>query len=166
MQYMWKLSKWESGTNRTELTNYLAVPIFLELRCNGELSTGEVILETPTSEYPAAFPPKTKMTIERYIDGSLDAYFDYLVDHDDVEDYAGCPELCCHRVYLIAPEAFSQGLHCDNFSLTYELNDVTLKYKTVVPSDTKASATSVNIIGSDTSVRAGAMAVRVLDRRA
>ena len=148
MQYIWKLYKWESGTNRTELTNYLTVPIFLELRCNGELSTGEVILETPTSEYPAAFPPKTKMTIERYIDGNLDAYFDYLVDHDDVEDYAGCPELCCHRVYLIAPEAFAQGLHCDNFSLTYELNDVTLKYKTVVPSDMKASPTSTDIIGT------------------
>lgn len=146
MQYIWKLFKWESGTERTELSDYLIATVYLEPRCNGELSTGEIVLETPTAEFPTAFPPKTKLTLERHISGALDTYYDYLVDHDDLEEYAGCPERCCHRINLIAPEVFAQGLHCDNLALTYELNDVTLKYKTAISSDVKAIPSGGNSI--------------------
>lgn len=141
MQYTWKLFKWNGGdiSKRTELSQYLTVPIFLEKRLNERLSSGEVVLDgVPTLEYLMPFMPKTKLTVERWVDGRLEKYYDYVVDHDDVEHYAGCPEICCHRIYLIEPSVVAQGMHCDNFSLTYRLNDVTLDYKTVVPDGEKA----------------------------
>lgn len=143
MQYNWKLFKWENGTVRTELTNYLTAPIFLEKRCNEQLSSGEVVLDrVPVSAYPTPFPPKTKFTLERWVGGSLEQYYDFVVDHDDVESYAGLPDFNCHRINLIEPSVFAQGLHCDNFSLTYEQNDSTLNYKTVISSTEMATASS------------------------
>ena len=136
MKYIWKLYKWNNGdiAERTDLTQYLIEPIFLERRLNERLSSGEIVLDgVPTDTMLTPLSPKTKLTIERRF-GDIVDYYDYVVDHDDVEQYRGCPEYCCHRIHLIEPSVIAQGMHCDNFSLTYELNDVTLEYKTVVPS--------------------------------
>lgn len=138
MKYNWKLFKLDQS-NRIELTKYLTIPIFLELRVNGQLKTGEVILDAvPVSEYGTPFQPKTKFILERWTAGQLEVSYDFCVDHDDVERYPGAPEYCCHRIHLIDAAVVAQGMHCDNFSLTYELNDVTLNYKTVISDSEKA----------------------------
>ena len=145
----WKLYRWHGADEREELTQYLTAPVFLETKCNEELSTGQVTLDNmPTSTYNEPFYPKTKLTIERWAGDTLATYYDFLVDHDDVEHYAGMPEACCHRVHLIEASVFAQGLHCDNFSLTYELNDVTLNYKTVVSQETPTNISSNTRAGS------------------
>lgn len=142
MQYFWKLYKWENGIDRVEMTEYLSAPVFLELRCNEQLPTGEIILDNmPTSAFEKPFSPKTKFTLERWVGDDMQRYFDFVVDHDDVEHYAGLSDICCHRIYLIDPSVYAQGLHCDNFSLTYEQNDSTLNYKTVISSTDKTVLT-------------------------
>lgn len=148
MQYNWKLFKWNDAIGRTEFTKYLVAPVFLELRCNEQLSSGEVILDcVPKDIQLKPFPPKTRFTLECWVGGQLDRYHDFMVDRDEVEHYEGYPEVCCHRIQLIEPSVFAQGLTCDNFGLTYELNDVTLKYKTVVSNDDKAVVNSGGLIG-------------------
>lgn len=148
MQYNWKIFKWNDANDRTDLTQYLIVPIFLELRCNEQLSSGQVTLDcVPTNFCSSPFAPKTKFTLERYVGESMDKYFDFVVDRDDVEFYSGCNEICCHRIQLIEPSVFAQGMHCDNFALTYELNDVTLKYKTIISSDEKAIPYNSEVVG-------------------
>jgi len=148
MQYFWKAFKL-NGTIREDLTEFIATPVFLELRCNEQLPSGEIVFENmPTNKYPTSFEPKTKIIIERWVEEELNRSFDFLVDHDDVEDYVGCPEICCHRVTLIAASVAAQGVHCDNFSLTYEQNDSTLNYKTVISSSERSVPSNATITGS------------------
>lgn len=132
--YYYKLFIWKNGKKETDLTNYLLAPIFLEDRLNEELSTGEVILDAvPRELYPIPFAPKTKMRIERYRDKDFKdrlKYWDMVIEHDDIEEYTGCPQYLCHRIHLIEPSVIAQGMHVDNIALTYELQDVTTEYKT------------------------------------
>lgn len=124
---------WENGAKSTEFTKYLTVPIFIEDKLNEELGTAEVILDAMQSTLKTPFAPKTKFRLERYYSQDYSdepKVWDFVVDHDDVEDYAGCPDLCCHRIHLIEPSVIAQGMHVDNIALTYELQDVTLNYKT------------------------------------
>lgn len=130
MKNIYKLFLWESGVKSTEYSQYLVMPIFYEDKLNEELDTAEVVLDAMPANLKIPFAPKTKFRIERQDEnGNILKYWDMVVDHDDVEDYVG-NGLCCHRIHLIEPSVIAQGMHCDNFALTYELQDVSLAYKT------------------------------------
>lgn len=152
MNYYWKVWKWENGQKGEELTKYLIIPIFIEPKLDETLSSGEIILDTiPTNEVKQAFAPKTKIRIERYMTKELTdtpKTFDFVVDSDQVEEYTGCPEICCHRILLIDPSAIAQGVHVDNISLTRELNDCDLNYKTTISSTETVSVVKSEIIGN------------------
>lgn len=150
MKYYWKAWRWENGEKSTELTKYLTVPIFIEPHLDETLGTGEIILDAVPTSNRLAFPPKSKIRIERYLTPDFTdtpLTFDFIVDSDQVEEYAGCPELCCHRIELIEPSAVAQGMHVDNISLTRELNDVDLNYKTTISSTETVSMAKNEIIG-------------------
>ena len=85
-----------------------------------------------------AFPPKTKFRLERYTKEDYTdtpRKWDLVVEHDDVEEYEGCPDICTHRVNLIEASVIAQGMHVDNIALTYELQDVDLNYRTTLPDE-------------------------------
>ena len=139
MQYFWKVFLWENGTKSTEYTNGLAAPVFIEDRLDEQLDTGMITLEALPIATKGDFPPKTKFRIERYLQADyLDTpkTWDFIVDHDDVEEYAGSPDICCHRIHLIEVSAVAQGMHVDNIALTYELQDVDLNYRIPVDDET------------------------------
>jgi hypothetical protein len=142
MRYHWQVSLWENGHKSTDYTQHVAAPIFFEDKLDETLDSGEIILENMPIATRDAFPPKTKFRLERYLNADRSdtpRTWDLIVDHDDVEEYVGLPSICCHRVHLIEASAVAQGMHVDNIALTYELNDVTLNYKTVI-SDSKKAA--------------------------
>ena len=130
MKYSWKVFLWENGHKSTELTQYLTFPLFIEDRLDEQLDTGEIILDLMPIESKNAFPPKTKIRIERYYEGNFNKKWDLVVSHDDVEEYVGEPKICCHRINLIEASVIAQGMHVDNISLTYRLQDVNLSYIT------------------------------------
>lgn len=152
MNYFWKVWKWENGQKGEELTKYLIIPVFIEPKLDETLSSGEIILDTiPTTEAKQAFAPKTKIRIERYMTKELTdtpKTFDFVVDSDQVEEYTGCPEICCHRILLIDPSVIAQGMHVDNISLTRELNDCDLNYKTTISSTEAVSVVKSEVIGN------------------
>lgn len=140
MQYYWRIWLWKDGKKSTELTEYMTVPFFYEGCLNQTINTAEVILDCMPIETKKAFPPKTKFRIERYTTADFSddpKIFDLVVQDDNVEEYVGCPEICCHRIDLISPSVIAQGMHVDNISLTYELQDATLNYKTTKSDNTK-----------------------------
>lgn len=146
MNYYWRVFLWENGRRSTEYTDYLTAPIFLEDKLDETLDSGEIILEGMPIASKGAFPPKTKFRLERYITENYadePKTWDMLVEHDDVEEYEGCPEICTHRVFLIEVSAVAQGMHVDNIALTYELQDVTLNYKTT-QSNTEIATVSIS----------------------
>lgn len=147
MKHNYKIFLYKNGQKTTDLSQYLVAPIFIEDRLNEELDTGEIILDCMPISTKFDFPPKTKFRIERYIDGNLQKKWDMIVEHDDVEEYVGIVKLCCHRVYLIEASAIAQGMHIDNISLTYELQDVTLNYRTTLNDNT---ITQSNVKNYDT----------------
>lgn len=145
MKYNYKLFLWENGQKATEYTNNLIAPIFNEDRLNERLGTAEVILDCMPED--KNFKPKTKFRLERYINNNYDDLkksWDFVVSSDDIEKYVGVKNLCCHRIDLIEPSVIAQGIHVDNFSLTYELQDVTTKYKTYSSDTTTLIPDSLN----------------------
>lgn len=135
MKYDWKVFIWEDGRKGAEYTQHLLAPVYLEDRLDETLDSGEIVLEHMEQAEP--FAPKTKFRIERSQEGSsAQRTWDMVVDHDDVEHYAGLPGKYCHRVYLIEPSVIAQGMHVDNIALTYELQDVDLNYKTTKEDNT------------------------------
>ena len=147
--YYWRVFLWQSGHKSTEYTAYLTAPIFIEDRLDETLDTGEIVLKSMPIETKTAFPPKTKIRLERYLTENytdVPKTWDMVVDHDDVEEYEGCADICTHRISLIEASVIAQGMHVDNIALTYELQDVTLNYKTVVgKSDTLADKNAIAI---------------------
>ena len=151
MKYYWKVWKWENGKKTTEYTKWLTVPIFTEPHLDETLGSGEIILDAMDTLTKSDFPPKTKVRIERYLTedfSDIPKIYDYIVDSDQIEEYAGCPGMCCHRIQLIDPSAVAQGMHTDNFSLTRELNDNDLNYKTTISSTEVVNITKNQVIGS------------------
>lgn len=151
MKYFWKVWKWENGGKSIEYTKYVTAPIFLEPHLDETLGTAEIILDCMPIAERQAFAPKTKIRIERYLTQDFSdspTTYDYVVDSDQVEEYAGCPEYCCHRVHLIDPAVIAQGMHVDNIALTRELNDVDLNYKTILSSDEIVNTNKKEIFGS------------------
>ena len=139
MRYYYKVFLWENGAKSTEYSNYMLAPYFYEGRANEELPSGEIILDAMPISTKAAFPPKTKFRVERYKTydfSDIPKTWDLVVDHDDVEEYIGEPNLCCHRIFMTAPSVIAQGMHVDNIALTYELQDVNLNYKTYKEDET------------------------------
>lgn len=139
MKYFWKVFLWENGGKTIDYTDKVTAPIFLEDKLDETLSSGEIILDCMPILTKSAFPPKTKFRIERYLTAEntdIPRKWDLIVEHDDVEEYAGCPEICCHRIHLIEVSAIAQGMHVDNIALTYELQDVDLNYKVVKDDNT------------------------------
>ena len=138
MIYYWRIFLWENGHKSTEYTNHVVAPIFIEDKLDETLDSGEVVLKAMPIATRNAFPPKTKFRLERY---TTEDYtdeprkWDFVVEHDDVEEYEGCPEICAHRVNLIEASVIAQGMHVDNIALTYELQDVDLNYRTTLPDE-------------------------------
>ena len=136
--YYWRVFLWENGHKSTEYTKHVVAPIFLEDKLDETLDSGEVVLKAMPIATRNAFPPKTKFRLERY---TTEDYtdtprkWDLVVEHDDVEEYEGCPEICTHRVNLIEASVIAQGMHVDNIALTYELQDVDLNYRTTLPDE-------------------------------
>lgn len=136
--YYWKVFLWENGHKSTEYTDYAVAPIFLEDKLDETLDSGEVILKSMPISTRNAFPPKTKFRIERYETAGYTnepRRWDMVVEHDDVEEYVGAPEICTHRINLIEASAVAQNMHVDNIALTYELQDVDLNYRTTLPDE-------------------------------
>lgn len=132
--YYWRVFLWENGHKTTEYTRYVVAPIFIEDKLDETLDSGEVVLKAMPISTRNAFPPKTKFRLERYTTADYSdepRRWDFVVEHDDVEEYEGCPEICTHRINLIEASAITQGMHVDNIALTYELQDVKLNYKTI-----------------------------------
>lgn len=154
--YHWRVFLWQSGHKSTEYTAYLTAPIFIEDRLDETLDTGEIILKSMPIETKAAFPPKTKIRLERYLtENYTDApkTWDMVVDHDDVEEYEGCADICTHRISLIEASVIAQGMHVDNIALTYELQDVTLNYKTTQNNNEQATVLVSPPQGYDSAIR-------------
>ena len=140
MKYYFKLWTFKNGQKEKDYTEYLTAPIFYEDRLNEELDTAEVILDSMPIASKFIFPPKTKFRLERFKNEDFSdepQNYDFVVDHDDIEEYVGRPDICCHRIHLIEPSVIAQGMHVDNIALTYELQDVTLNYKTYKEDSTK-----------------------------
>lgn len=136
--YYWRVFLWENGHKSTEYTKYVVAPIFLEDKLDETLDSGEVVLKAMPIATRNAFPPKTKFRLERYTKEDYTdtpRKWDLVVEHDDVEEYEGCPEICAHRVNLIEASVIAQGMHVDNIALTYELQDVDLNYRTTRPDE-------------------------------
>lgn len=149
MKYFWRVWLWKDGSKSTELTEYLTVPIYHEPHLDETLGTGEIILDEVPSKMEA-FPPKTKLRMERYLTSDYSdkpKEFDFVVDSDQVEVYVGCPEISCHRIQLIEPSVVAQGMHVDNISLTRELNDNDLNYKTTISSTETVVLSKKQVIG-------------------
>ena len=149
--YYWRIFLWENGKKSTEYTDYCLAPIYYEDKLDETLDTGEIILEKMPIETKKAFPPKTKFRLERFLNGDYSdepTTFDVIVDHDDVEEHIGCDEICTHRIHFIEVSAIAQGIHIDNFALTYELQDVDLNYKTIQSSDEPNYTTVQQISGA------------------
>lgn len=151
MKYYWKVWGWNNGHKTTDYSEYLISPIFLEPHLDETLGTGEIVLDSMPSSLKTAFMPKTKFRIERFLTSDYSDspnVYDFVVDSDQVEEYVGCPEICCHRIQLIDPSVIAQGMHVDNISLTRELNDNDLNYKTTLSSTETVSLSKAEIIGS------------------
>lgn len=148
MKYKWRISKLSSKNEngnvvivKEDYSDKCCAPIYYEDRLDETLDTGEIILENMPISTKKAFPPKTKIRIER-LDATTNEVleiYDMVVDHDDVEEYVGVPTYCTHKIHLIEPSVIAQGMHVDNIALTYELNDVDLDYKTTISSEDKAA---------------------------
>lgn len=152
MKYYWKIWLWKNGAKLTEFTDYMVVPFFHEGCLNQTINTAEVILDCVPIEIKK-FPPKTRFRVERYTTKDFTdepKIFDLEVQEDNVEEYVGCPEICCHRIEMISPSVDSQGMHVDNIALTYELQDATLNYKT-----TKSDNTTLGDAGAINPVNGG-----------
>jgi len=153
MQYYWKIWLWENGKKSTEYTDYLIAPFFHEGCLNQTINTAEVVLDCMPIETKKAFPPKTKFRVERYTTKDYSdepKIFDLMVQEDNVEEYVSCPEICCHRIEMISPSVVAQGMHTDNMSLTYELQDATLNYKT-----TKSDNKTIQDVGGLNPINGG-----------
>ena len=104
MKYWYKFYLWHNGAKGTEYTNHVVAPIFVEDRLDETLDTAQVVLENMPIATKKAFPPKTKFRLERYLSETApepQAYWDYIVEHDDVEENVGTPTICTHRLHLI-----------------------------------------------------------------
>lgn len=147
MKYYWKTWLWKNGAKADDLTEFMIVPFFHEGCLNQTINTAELILDCMPIETKKAFPSKTKIRIERYTTPNftdIPKTYDFFVQDDNVEEYVGCPDICCHRIELISPSVAAQGMHVDNISLTYELQDATLNYKTTRSDNSKVSVSVVN----------------------
>lgn len=156
MKYYYRVFLWENGSKSTEYTDNVVAPIFFEDKLDETLDTGEIILDNMPIATKKAFPPKTKFRIERYLTADYTdepRKWDLVVDHDDVEEYAGLPEICCHRISLIEASVVTQGMHVDNIALTYELQDVTLNYKATKSTTEKITVSVSAPLGGVSPVR-------------
>lgn len=153
MKYYWKAFLWEDGGKSTDLSEHLLVPVYHADRLNEVLDIGQIVLDDMPISTKKAFPPKTRIRIERYTTESCEdepKKLDLLVEHDDVDEYVGNPDICCHRIYLQECSVITQGMHTDNFSLTYELQDVDLNYKTIRDDLTIVGDNCQSVIGGYT----------------
>lgn len=173
MIYYWRIFLWENGHKSTEYTNHVVAPIFLEDKLDETLDSGEVVLKAMPIATRNAFPPKTKFRLERYTKEDYTdtpRKWDLVVEHDDVEEYEGCPDICTHRVNLIEASVIAQGMHVDNIALTYELQDVDLNYRTTkedegatVVEEKRAGYTYGNFVYGGAAIAGGPGAGYLLD---
>ncbi len=131
MKYYYRAFLSENGVKTQSFDGNLIAPIFVKENLDETLDEGEIILEMLEQKNP--FRPKTKFIIERYADpnfSNLLKDWHFVVENDEVESYVGLPGKYTHRVSLIEPSVVAQGMHCDNFALTYELQDCDMNYRT------------------------------------
>lgn len=151
-----KIFQWEDGKIKKDYTEFLTLPIFYEEHLDETLDTAEVVLEAMPIKTKNDFPAKTKFRVSKYKNEDFSdkpENVDMVVEHDDVEEYVGVPEICTHRISLIEAGAVTQGMHVDNIALTYELQDVTLNYKTTRNDDSKVETQGKEPVGYITPIR-------------
>lgn len=131
MKFYYKVFLVENGVKTLSFDNYLIAPIFVDQKVDETVGGGEIVLEMLPQQLP--FRPKTKFIIERYADSSFTTLlkdWHFVVEKDEVESYVGVSGKFTHRVSLSDPCVVTQNMHCDNFALTYELQDCDMNYRT------------------------------------
>jgi len=99
MKYYFKVYKWANGHNEVDLTEKMAVPVYINEKLNETLDTGLIILDLIEENGilglgAVAMPAKTKIRIECYdTDPALDntalpvKTWDMVIEDDEVEEY-------------------------------------------------------------------------------
>ncbi len=107
------------------------------------LDTAEITINNSTREKP--YKPLTKFKLVLSQDNNTTKYYDYELRYDLVEKMSMAKDLYMHRLYLGNPAISCQKRTCDNFAISYRLQDVTLESDSFDNSYIESS----NIIGSN-----------------
>jgi len=144
---VWLYSSTGTDYKGTELTQYLQPSDMWTDNLDDTLDTAEITLVG----YPtrAEFAPSTKLIIEKGnyygTDWVAAETFHWTVSSDTVEQpIISNDSYFTHAISLIEPAIVSQQRLCDNFSVTYKLQDVNLNVK---PSYDTTSKMNVNRVG-------------------
>ena len=89
------------------------------------LDTAEITINNSTREKP--YKPLTKFKLVLSQDNNATKYYDYELRYDLVEKMSMAKDLYMHRLYLGNPAISCQKRTCDNFAISYRLQDVTLE---------------------------------------
>ena len=89
------------------------------------LDTAEITINNSTREKP--YKPLTKFKLVLSQDSNTTKYYDYELRYDLVEKISMAKDLYMHRLYLGNPAISCQKRTCDNFAISYRLQDVTLE---------------------------------------
>ena len=89
------------------------------------LDTAEVTINNSTREKP--YKPLTKFKLVLSQENNTTKYYDYELRYDLVEKISMAKDLYMHRLYLGNPAISCQKRTCDNFAISYRLQDVTLE---------------------------------------
>ena len=89
------------------------------------LDTAEITINNSVREKP--YKPLTKFKLVLSQDNNATKYYDYELRYDLVEKMSMAKDLYMHRLYLGNPAISCQKRTCDNFAISYRLQDVTLE---------------------------------------
>ena len=89
------------------------------------LDTAEITINNSTREKP--YKPLTKFKLVLSQENNTTKYYDYELRYDLVEKMSMAKDLYMHRLYLGNPAISCQKRTCDNFAISYRLQDVTLE---------------------------------------
>ena len=89
------------------------------------LDTAEITINNSARKNP--YKPLTKFKVVLEQDNNTTKYYDYELRYDLVEKISMSKDLYTHRLYLGNPAISCQKRTCDNFAISYRLQDVTLE---------------------------------------
>lgn len=114
------------GYKGTDYTRYILLGETETNDLTEELDTKEITLSG--LEFKEAFEPTTKFIEEIYEDGELVETQNWVVQQDLVEKpILANSTYYKHNISLIEPSAIAQQRTCDNFSVSYKLQDISLE---------------------------------------